>query len=155
MYCARSNFRWFAETNFDGGRLDCHAWFRRFLRGVVAPNLFVLEYRGRSVSKKGLSPSASIHQVFYIGLRRNCRGSMAVDSCQCGISFMFFLTKDDSPSRDALPYKHIIVNIIKSNMRALLNAKYNIMINNYERENIFWDVKNEKRHEKLQVIETN
>lgn len=85
------------------------------------------------MSKKGLSPSASIHQVFYIGLRRNCRGSTAVDSCQCGISFMFFLTKDDSSSRDAPSYKHIIANIIKSSMRALLNAK----INNYECENIF------------------
>lgn len=84
------------------------------------------------MSKKGLSPSASIHQVFYIGLRRNCRGSV-VDSCQCGISFMFLLTKNDSPRRDAPPYKHIMANTIKDNARTLLGAK----INSYGRENIF------------------
>lgn len=87
------------------------------VKSVAASNLFALdEYRRRSVAKKGLSPSASIHQVFYIGLKRNCRGSV-VDSCQCGISFRFLFTKDDSLRREASPYKRIMANTIRSNAR--------------------------------------
>jgi len=81
---ARDNPR---NKSTDRKAFDCRA---RFLACgfVAATNLFSLdECRGRSVAKKGPSPLASIRQVFYIGLMRNCRGS-PVNSCQCGISFV-------------------------------------------------------------------
>jgi len=64
-------------------------------------NLFSLdECRGRSVAKKGPSPLASIRQVFYIGLMRNCRGS-PVNSCQCGISFVRRLSRRSDSCNDS------------------------------------------------------
>jgi len=91
------------EINLDREAFDCRA---RFLACgfVAATNLFSLdECRGRSVAKNGPSPLASIRQVFYIGLMRNCRGS-PVNSCQCGISFVRRSGRSYNDSRDETTY---------------------------------------------------
>lgn len=81
------------------------AWFREICGFVVVVvvvlNLFALdEYRGRSVAKKGPSPSASIRQVFYIGLMRNCRGSPVNSSMRNPFCAPRFDSENDSRERN-------------------------------------------------------
>lgn len=104
-----------------------------------APNLFDEYTEGETWRRRvslSLSPSVSIHQVFYIGLMRNCRGS-AVNSCQYEISFVLFRYSDLRTihrGRDVPPYRCIMVTcgllvltiLHKKVACALLSAKINI-----------------------------